>query len=106
MRDRLFLNGVNSDNIFVANRRTGTSFPHESSPRWGRGRQFRRHHFDGNNPLQLLVERLHDNPETASAKRLQNVEMPQRQRPRIPGKRQKLFGDFRPLEVHRLARDD
>ena len=75
--DGLVLDGVDGDHILVADGRGRPRLAEEPlAGRRGRGQE-RRHELDGDEPVQLLVERLDHGPEAAVAQDLQHLVMRQ-----------------------------
>ncbi len=75
--DGLVLDGVDGDHILVANGRRRPRLAHEAlAGHRGRGQE-RRHELDGDEPMQLLVERPDHGPEAAVAQDLQHLVMRQ-----------------------------
>ena len=75
--DRLLLDGVDGDDVLVADGRGRPRLAQEPlAGRRGRGQE-RGHELDGDEPMQLLVERLHHDPEAAVPEHLQHLVMRQ-----------------------------
>ena len=62
---RLLFDAVDLHNVFVLNGCCRTGFSQKSLPRRRCRRHLHIHHLDGHQTLQLLVERLEDNTESA-----------------------------------------
>ena len=88
---RLLLDGVDGDDVLVADGGGGAGLAQEALAGRGRGGQSRGHDLDGDDAVQHLVERLEDDAEAAAAEHLQHLVMPQpAQRAGLGGRLQKV----------------
>jgi hypothetical protein len=77
VRDRLFLDGVDADDVLVFHRCRRAGLTQEPLPRRRRGGQLRVHQLDGYHPVQLVVERPDDDAERTAAEDFVHLVMPQ-----------------------------
>ena len=75
VRQRLLLDAVNLHDVLMPNSGGRTSFSQKTLPRRRRRGQLRIHHLDCDQPMQLLVKRLEDDPERPLAKHAQDFVM-------------------------------
>ena len=70
--DRLLFDGIDGDNVFMSDFRGGAGLAQEAFPSRRGGSQLRRHHLDGDDAVERLVERLDDNAEAALTEQFQH----------------------------------